>query len=140
VSSQLTNPLGQPIGAPLDGWAPPPLPPRESFEGRFARVAPIGEQFASDLYAAHVEDREGRTWTYLPYGPFATERDYRHWMETTCFGPDPLFHVIVDNSTDRAVGVAAYMRIAPLLVPSRSATSVCRRSSSGAGAQPTRCT
>jgi len=113
VSTQLINSLGQPIGAPLPGWAPPPLPPQEAIEGRYARVVPADEQFAPDLYAAHLQDHEGRTWTYLPYGPFATESDYRHWMRTTCFGSDPMFHVIIDKGTGRAAGVAAYMRITP---------------------------
>jgi RimJ/RimL family protein N-acetyltransferase len=113
VISQLTNSLGQPIGSPLPGWIPPPLPPRQPIEGRYVRVAPIDEQFAGDLYAAHLQDREGRSWTYLPYGPFANERDYREWMRATCFSADPLFHAIVDRATGRAVGVAAYMRIAP---------------------------
>jgi RimJ/RimL family protein N-acetyltransferase len=111
--SQLTNSLGQPIGAPLPGWSPPPRPPRESIEGRYVRVVQIDEQFAGDLYAAHLEDRDGRCWTYLPYGPFATEEDYRQWMRATCFGADPLFHAILDRATGRAAGVAAYMRIAP---------------------------
>jgi RimJ/RimL family protein N-acetyltransferase len=110
---QLTNSFGQPIGAPLPGWTPPPLPPREPIVGRYVRVAPIDEQFAGDLHAAHLQDRDGRSWTYLPYGPFANERDYREWMRATCFGADPLFHAIVDRATERAAGVAAYMRITP---------------------------
>lgn len=110
---QPTNSLGQPIGAPVPGWVPPPLPPREPIEGRYVRVAPIDEQFAGDLYDAHLQDRDGHSWTYLPYGPFANERDYREWMRATCFGADPLFHAIVDRATGRAVGVAAYMRISP---------------------------
>jgi RimJ/RimL family protein N-acetyltransferase len=113
VTSQPTNSLGQPIGAPVPGWIPPPLPPREPIEGRYVRVTPIDEQFAGDLYAAHLQDHEGRSWTYLPYGPFATEQDYRDWMRATCFGADPLFHAIVDRATGRATGVAAYMRITP---------------------------
>jgi RimJ/RimL family protein N-acetyltransferase len=111
--SQPTNSLGQPIGPPVPGWIPPPLPSREPIEGRYVRVAPIDEQFADDLYAAHLQDREGRSWTYLPYGPFANEQDYREWMRATCFAADPLFHAIVDRVTRRAAGVAAYMRITP---------------------------
>ena len=113
MTSGLTNPLGQPIGAPLPGWTPPPLPPREPIEGRYVRVVPMDEQFAGDLYAAHLQDRDGRNWTYLPYGPFANERDFGQWMRKTCFGADPLFHAIIDRATGCAAGVAAYMRITP---------------------------
>ena len=107
------NALGQPIGAALIGWTPPPLPPREPIEGRYVRVEPIDERFAADLHAANLNDADGRNWTYLPYGPFAHEAEYRHWMATTCFGTDPLFHAILDRTTGRAMGLAAYMRIAP---------------------------
>ena len=58
-------------------------------------------------------DDVGRTWTCLPYGPFATELAYRRWMRETCFTPDPLFFGIVDSATGRAAGVAAYMRVQP---------------------------
>jgi RimJ/RimL family protein N-acetyltransferase len=112
-SSTDVNALGQPIGEAVPAWVPPPLPPREAMQGRYCRVEPIDERFAADLHAANVRDADGRTWTYLPYGPFASEADYRRWMTATCLGPDPLFHAVVDNATSRAVGVAAYMRIAP---------------------------
>ena len=54
------NPLGQPIGAALPGWTPPPLPPREPIDGRYVRVEPIDERFAADLHAANLNDVDGR--------------------------------------------------------------------------------
>jgi RimJ/RimL family protein N-acetyltransferase len=83
--------------------------------GRFCRVEPLDERFAADLYAANACDGDGRNWTYLPYGPFVTEDEYRGWLMTTCFGSDPLFHAIVDIAAGRAVGIAAYLRIAPTM-------------------------
>jgi RimJ/RimL family protein N-acetyltransferase len=108
------NPLMQPIGHPLAGWTPRPLPPREILLGRTCRLEPLDpERHAADLHAANLADAEGRGWTYLPYGPFATLSDYRAWMDATCLGGDPLFHAIVDAATGRAIGVAAYLRIDP---------------------------
>jgi RimJ/RimL family protein N-acetyltransferase len=114
-NADVVNALGQPIGAALPNWAPPALPPREPMEGRYCRVEPIGEHFAADLHAANVRDAHGRNWTYLPYGPFASEDDYRRWLTKTCLGADPLFNTVVDVASGRAVGVAAYMRIEPAL-------------------------
>jgi RimJ/RimL family protein N-acetyltransferase len=109
------NDLGQPIGQAMDGWTPPPSPPREPMEGRFCRVEPLEpDRHAADLFAAHGLDPEGRNWTYLPYGPFATLEAYRRWMDATCLGRDPLFHAIVDLRTGRATGVASYLRITPV--------------------------
>jgi RimJ/RimL family protein N-acetyltransferase len=106
------NELGQPIGFALQQWSPPPGPPREPMQGRYCRVVPIDERFAPDLFDAYSLDREGRNWTYLPYGPFQTVDEYRAWMRATCFGPDPFFYAILDRN-ERAIGVTAHMRIMP---------------------------
>ena len=108
------NELGQPIGYPVPGWTARPLPARTPMRGRFCRIEPIDSaRHAADLHAANLADAEGRNWTYLGYGPFADLARYRAWMEATCLGDDPLFHAIIDGGTDKAVGVASYLRIEP---------------------------
>src|SRR3990170_1916620 len=108
------NHLGQPIGPPVPGWKPPPAPPRSAMEGRFCRVEPLEPgRHAAELYAANFLDTEGRNWTYLPYGPFATLTEYRAVVEQVCLASDPLFHAIIDRKSGQAVGVASYLRIAP---------------------------
>ena len=83
-------------------------------EGTYCRVEPINlGRHAADLYDANRKDEDGRIWTYLPYGPWDTFQGYRHWMETNALGADPMFYAIVDRRTDKAVGVAGYMRINP---------------------------
>ncbi len=83
-------------------------------EGRYCRVEPLDPgRHAAELHAANCEDRDGRNWTYLPYGPYAALEEYRRWTETVCCADDPLFHAIVDRPSGRAVGVASYMRIDP---------------------------
>lgn len=113
MTSPQSNPLGQPIGFAVPGWAPPPRPGREPEEGRYCRIEPIDERHASELHTANMNDEHGQNWTYLPYGPFTTQDEYRRWLVTTCLGEDPLFHTIIDLATGRAVGVASYLRIAP---------------------------
>jgi len=108
------NHLGQPIGFPLPNWSARPRPPRTAMEGRVCRVEPIDvDRHAADLHAANLEDKEGRNWTYLAYGPIATREEYRDWMRKTCLGDDPLFHAVIDLKSGRAVGVASYLRIDP---------------------------
>src|SRR6478672_4312613 len=99
------NEFGQPIGVPVPSWRPPPRPPREALVGRFCRVEPIDpDRHAADLFAANGRDADGRGWTYLPYGPFATLDEYRAWIDAACLGDDPLFFAIVDAAADHAVG------------------------------------
>ncbi|MGH7060458.1 MAG: GNAT family N-acetyltransferase [Stellaceae bacterium] len=106
------NHLGQPIGPPLPGWSPRPAPPRTPLAGRFCRVEPLDPAcHAADLFAAYSEDKEGRNWTYLPYGPFPGFEAYREWAQAAAARDDPLCHAIVDAASGRAVGVASLMRI-----------------------------
>lgn len=113
--SQHHNALGQPIGAPLPtGWTPPPWPPRTPMTGRFCRVELLDPaQHAADLYEAYALDLAGRNWTYLGYGPFGDAASYRAWVESVYQSQDPIFFAIVDLSTQKAVGVASYLRITP---------------------------
>lgn len=106
------NSLGQPIGRDVADWTACKQPPREVMQGKYCRIEPIDlDAHASDLYSAFRQDNENRIWTYLPYGPFDNEADFRSWMAGACFGDDPLFHAIIDEQTNIAVGVASYLRI-----------------------------
>jgi RimJ/RimL family protein N-acetyltransferase len=108
------NELGQPVGQPVPGWSPRPAPPRTAMTGRFCTVIPLDpERHAGQLFAAYADDREGRLWTYLPRGPYASVDEYRRCAEDAAGRDDPLTHAIIDNTTGEAVGTAAYMRIEP---------------------------
>lgn len=112
--SRRTNEYGQSIGSPLPNWQPPPNPPKETLQGHFCRVEPLDiDTHLKDLYAAVSLDGEGRSWTYLPYGPFPNIEDYRAWIHTTCLGEDPMFFAIIDEEKAKAVGVASYLNIVP---------------------------
>ena len=108
------NHLGQPIGFPLPEWTARARPPRTPMEGRCCTVEPVDPaRHAAELHAAYLLDKEGRNWTYLPYGPFAGFTEYRAWLERDSLGDDPLRHVILERRSGRAVGVASLMRIDP---------------------------
>jgi RimJ/RimL family protein N-acetyltransferase len=105
---------GQPIGPALGGWAPPLPPPRVLLAGRFCRVEPLDvERHGRELFAANAASPDGRSFTYLPYGPFATIEEYLGWLGGFCLGEDPASYAIVTASDARAAGVASYMRIQP---------------------------
>ena len=109
---QHRNQFGLPIGAPLPDWSPRPHPPRTPMTGRFCMVEPLDPgRHAAQLFAAYAEDSEGRMWSYLPRGPYASLEELREWAEAACRGDDPLVHAIVDHATGAAVGTASYMRI-----------------------------
>ena len=108
------NALGQPTGFSLPNWKPPEAPSRKPMEGRFCRMEPLNpEMHAASLHAANTMDVEGRMWTYLPYGPFDTLDSFHAWAGEMSRRSDPLFYAILDRATNRAVGVASYLRIDP---------------------------
>ena len=109
-----TNHLGQPIGFAVPDWVPAKLPPQTPMEGRWCRVEPLDvARHGAELFAAYAEDREGRVWTYMGYGPFETRAEFRDWMTASCLGDDPLFHAIVERASGRALGMASYLRAVP---------------------------
>jgi RimJ/RimL family protein N-acetyltransferase len=110
------NQFGQEIGWPLPEWKPAKPPPLTPMDGRLATVEPLdAERHAAGLFGANADDREGRNFTYYPYGPFATLTEYRDWMVATCADKSRMFHAIIDKATAKAVGVASYSNITPAM-------------------------
>jgi len=108
------NQLGQPIGEPVADWRPPPVPPRQAIDGRYCRLEPLdASRHASDLFRANRADVEGRIWTYLAYGPFDSETEYRDWVRQRSESVDPMFFAVIDASSRTARGVLSYLRIDP---------------------------
>jgi RimJ/RimL family protein N-acetyltransferase len=108
------NEAGQPIGDPVANWTTRPQPPRTPMTGRYCRVEPLDvARHAADLFEANAADVTGRNWTYLSIEAPPTLDAYRAWLTHMTAKDDPFFHAIVDRETERAVGVASYLRIDP---------------------------
>ncbi len=106
------NEFGQPVGLSLADWTPRQLPPPVAMYGRYCRVEPIrAELHAEQLFDANGDDAEGRNFTYLFANPPAGFAEYREWVEKMSVSKDPMMHAIVDLDSDRAVGVASFMRM-----------------------------
>jgi RimJ/RimL family protein N-acetyltransferase len=83
-------------------------------EGRYCALEPVDpDRHAPALFEADAADPDGRTWTYLAYGPFSDLSSYRTWVEGNCLGDDRLFFTVIDAADGRPSGLASYLRIAP---------------------------
>ena len=112
--SEHKNSLGQPIGFPMKDWTGCELPLRSEMLGQYCRLEPIDIQLhADDLYQAYGKDQYQSNWTYLSYGPFENKADFVTWLEATSLGDDPQFYTVIDLKSNKAVGVATYLRINP---------------------------
>ena len=108
------NDWGQPIGEAVPHWSAPPRPSRETIDGRYCRLEPLDvERHVRQLWEANAHDTDGRNWTYLWHGPYASLADYEDWARQAASTSDPLFFAVIDRASERAVGVAAYLRISP---------------------------
>ena len=110
--SEDCNSLSQPIGPAVPNWSRRTGPPRTPMMGRFCRLERLDvERHVADLWAANSLDCEARMWTYLPWGPFRSFDEYLAYMQTVAPKEDPLIHAVIDIDTDKAVGVASYLRV-----------------------------
>ena len=114
MSRERHNQLGQVVGFPLPGWKPPPLPPHEAVEGRWARLEPLDpKRHAASIYRGVSMDPEGRNWTYSPAGPFSGLVDFAAWLRGVSPSEIPMWFAIVDRSCREALGIASYFEADP---------------------------
>ena len=109
---QELNMFGQPVGPSLSAWTERPFPPLTPMTGRTCSLEPLDvDRHAADLYAAYSEAPDGRDWTYMFVGPFATLSDYAGYLRAEAAKRDPQHHAIIDAATGKPFGTAALMRI-----------------------------
>ena len=107
------NEFNQVIGSPVD-WPGAKKPQRDIIRGRFCQIEPLDAGLhASDLYRVFTKDQDASLWTYLPFGPFDNEQQFEQLVTGMSLSKDSVFYTIVDLSTAKPVGIAAYLRIKP---------------------------
>lgn len=108
------NQFKQPVGLPLAAWVAPAWPSCETLCGQYCRLESLSPETHGDsLYRAISSQPDDASWTYMPYGPFATREDYQKWLVKYAGQKDPQFYAIVDRETEQALGVASYLRVTP---------------------------
>ena len=104
----------RPIGFSVADWCPPPAPSADPMTGRYCRLERLdADRHAPSLFDAHAVDADGHNWTYLPHGPFDLYGDYYDWLSGMAKQNDPFFFTIMDATSQRATGIASYLRITP---------------------------
>lgn len=109
-----TNDAGQPVGFPLPDFRGARLPQGATLQGRFCRLEKLDpNRHAGALFDALSADETGALWTYLPESPPADFEEFQSWMNTASAAADSLFYAVLEQGSGRAVGRAAFMRMAP---------------------------
>jgi RimJ/RimL family protein N-acetyltransferase len=104
----------RPVGGPVDK-VPARVPDGRALFGRFVTMEPVSDaRHGADLWRSFADsDPEGRLWTYLGYGPFAGEAEFRRWLGERQASLDPLFYAAVPRDSGKASGMASFLRITP---------------------------
>jgi RimJ/RimL family protein N-acetyltransferase len=93
-------------------WRPARRPERVPLEGETVVLEPLEvDKHVEELYGAAAGAEA--TWSYLPYGPFATRDDFQAWLRWLDSDRDGLVYVVVPRRAGMARGIAAYMSIVP---------------------------
>jgi RimJ/RimL family protein N-acetyltransferase len=109
----VTRDADQPVGPPVD-TKPARRPERTALSGRFVRVVPLeAEHHLDDLFACMGGPQHASLWTYMFDGPFHDRRAFEEALKKRQASDDPLFFTTVDAQSNRAAGIASYMRIEP---------------------------
>ena len=90
---------------------PRPLPARVAIRGTHAVLEPLHPRHAPELWqAAQGADA---TWTYMSYGPFASEAAMRAHVANLASTHDPMFWAVRPVATGVATGWLALLNIEP---------------------------
>lgn len=78
------------------------------------RIEPLDTTaHAHDLWKACDASKNPSLWTYMLSGPFNSADEFRAWITSCSASQDTVFYAVVDIETNRAIGVASYLRIDP---------------------------
>ena len=108
------TPSDPPLGPPVPSWSPQQLPPLEVITGRFCRIEPIDStRHGAALYDAYATDREGRLWTYLPWGPYSKPEELCAQIDAVRASGVRPEYALIDLASGKPFGQASYLNIDP---------------------------
>jgi RimJ/RimL family protein N-acetyltransferase len=112
LNGTLSNP---PLGLTVPSWLPRQPPPLVAMSGRFCRVEPIDSaRHGEALYVAYTADRDGRLWTYLPWGPYPRPEELCAQIDAVRTSGARPEYALIDLASGRPFGQASYLNIDPV--------------------------
>ena len=100
---------------PLPDWQPARLPTATCLSGRYIRLQPLDPAQQGDALwqALQGPGADPRLWDYLPYGPFANRASFDRWLADCATSHDPRFFVVIEQASERAVGLLSLLNSLP---------------------------
>jgi RimJ/RimL family protein N-acetyltransferase len=90
-------------------------PARKAYKGRIISLVPLAaEPHSADLFnISHGTDEKHLIWTYMGYGPFKNLAAMKEWLQIQAQSVDPLFFTVVDNASNKCLGIVSFLNIVP---------------------------
>lgn len=96
------------VGETVDPLPPGHVPDRRPLFGRWVRLEPVSlAAHGADLFRAASHDE---LWTYMGYGPFASQDAFDEWLKGKEASRDPWFYAFIRKDLKEACGMGAFMR------------------------------
>jgi RimJ/RimL family protein N-acetyltransferase len=105
------NQFNQEIGAPVHDWQPAKMPNSKNIVGRYCILEPLNKDKHGTKLFEILHANSGKSWTYLPYGPFLDLKQFEDWMHQSLEEKDSFFYAILDKKTNEPIGICAYLKI-----------------------------
>ncbi len=99
-----------PLGPQVDPW-PRPLPARTPLAGAYVSLEPLHRRHTAELFEA-MRGAEA-SFTYMSYGPFASQDELGQWIAASAALHDPMFWAVRPVATGMASGWLALMDMQP---------------------------
>jgi RimJ/RimL family protein N-acetyltransferase len=104
-----------PVGPTLTKFPSGKPPVHGSLAGRYVTLElVVPKKHGHLLYAqSHVDEATKQLWTYMPYGPWASEPEFMDWLEAQAPLTEPQFYAVIDNATGEPKGMVSFLNIRP---------------------------
>lgn len=109
----IKNEFNQLLDFSVPDWTPRAWPSKKILSGRYCDLALLDvTQHGEPLFDALCKKTADDTWTYLPYGPFKTYKDFQQWFEEIkTKEKDTILYAILESETQQPIGICGYLRI-----------------------------
>jgi len=90
------------------------IPSKKKLNGKYCFLEPANsKKHSKDLFKNFSLDEKGTDWSYMPTGPYKTEKSLKKYLRAKHFTGNPFFYAIYSKRLKTYCGLASYLRIKP---------------------------
>ena len=90
------------------------FPSKKKLIGKYCFLEPRNsKKHSKDLFKNFSLDKKGADWTYMPVGPYKSEKSLKKYLKDNDMTSKPFFYAIYSKRLKTYCGLASYLRIKP---------------------------